>query len=310
MARSKTSSLGILLVIQAKECHVDSKKAQGCVVFTLLALTQVTQAVTSKDCQLGNPFVHILDPRAKIDSPMSEIMKGTVILLACSIPIGWAYAFHQDKASSVRVPVANVTLSSSAHLLRENTDSFPLFATGISLGSVFLLGLLALAIVAACASKAAAMPSAISCWMAAKVMAGVSDDSTEILEFKTSRDKYGDNGMSDPIGGLVFKDSSRTGSSPSGRVDLTGDEDPTDEDGDTEMGDLTGVSVSLGGEIFSGGKKSPMIPERITKKRTKNKAKTTKPDSEWKSKEKTKPKSTEVNPSQSRQIQKSTIEEI
>ncbi|GJW02286.1 reverse transcriptase domain-containing protein [Tanacetum coccineum] len=35
----------------------------------------------------------------------------------------WAYAFHQDKASLVRVPVANVTLSSSAHLLRENTDS-------------------------------------------------------------------------------------------------------------------------------------------------------------------------------------------
>ncbi|GJS87863.1 reverse transcriptase domain-containing protein [Tanacetum coccineum] len=62
---------------KVKECHVDSKKAQGCVGFTLLALTQVTQAVTSKDCQLGNPFVHILDPRAKIDSPMSEIMKGT-----------------------------------------------------------------------------------------------------------------------------------------------------------------------------------------------------------------------------------------
>ncbi|GJR11567.1 reverse transcriptase domain-containing protein [Tanacetum coccineum] len=59
------------------ECHVVSKKAQGCVGFTLLALTQVTQAVTSKDCQPGNPFVHILDPRAKIDSPMSEIMKGT-----------------------------------------------------------------------------------------------------------------------------------------------------------------------------------------------------------------------------------------
>nr|GFA28978.1 hypothetical protein [Tanacetum cinerariifolium] len=34
-----------------------------------------------------------------------------------------AYGFHQDKASLVRVPVANVTLSSSAHLLRENTDS-------------------------------------------------------------------------------------------------------------------------------------------------------------------------------------------
>ncbi|GJS85798.1 hypothetical protein Tco_0752339 [Tanacetum coccineum] len=35
----------------------------------------------------------------------------------------WAYAFHQDKASLVKVPVANVTLFSSAHLLRENTDS-------------------------------------------------------------------------------------------------------------------------------------------------------------------------------------------
>ncbi|GKD10094.1 hypothetical protein Tco_1189779, partial [Tanacetum coccineum] len=35
----------------------------------------------------------------------------------------WVYAFYQDKASSVKVPVANVTLSSSAHLLRENTDS-------------------------------------------------------------------------------------------------------------------------------------------------------------------------------------------
>nr|GEU39008.1 hypothetical protein [Tanacetum cinerariifolium] len=40
------------------------------------------------------------------------------------------------------------------------------------------------------------------------------------------------------------------------RVDLTGDEDPTDEDQDTGMGDLTGVSVSLGGEIFSEENKS------------------------------------------------------
>ncbi|GJY56288.1 hypothetical protein Tco_0455403 [Tanacetum coccineum] len=190
-------------------------------------------------------------------------------LLHQPLSYGWAYAFHQDRASLVRVPVANVTLFSSAQLLRENTDSvrsnqrmrptapsFPVFTIGVPVGPVFLLGLLALVIVAACASRAAAMPSVISCWMAAKVM-----DSMEILEFKTSRDKYGDNGISDSIGGLVFKasnslNSSRTGSSPSGRVNLTGDEDPTDEDGDTEMGDLTGVSVSLCGEIFSGGKKS------------------------------------------------------
>nr|GEU50631.1 hypothetical protein [Tanacetum cinerariifolium] len=41
-----------------------------------------------------------------------------------------------------------------------------------------------------------------------------------------------------------------------GVVDLTGDEDPTNEDGDTKMGDSIGVSVSLGGEIFFGEKKS------------------------------------------------------
>ncbi|GKD93500.1 hypothetical protein Tco_1373337, partial [Tanacetum coccineum] len=36
--------------------------------------------------------------------------------------IGWACAFHQDKASSVKVLVAYVTLFSSAQWLRENTD--------------------------------------------------------------------------------------------------------------------------------------------------------------------------------------------
>ncbi|GKB68583.1 hypothetical protein Tco_0929995 [Tanacetum coccineum] len=37
------------------------------------------------------------------------------------------------------------------------------------------------------------------------------------------------------------------------QVNLTGDEDPTDEDGDIGIGDSTGVSVSLGDEIFSKG---------------------------------------------------------
>ncbi|GJT47793.1 hypothetical protein Tco_0973950 [Tanacetum coccineum] len=69
----------------------------------------------------------------------------------------WACALHQDKASLVKVPVANVTLSSSAHLLRENTDSFPLFAKGISLGSVFLLELSEFAMAAACAFRAEEM---------------------------------------------------------------------------------------------------------------------------------------------------------
>nr|GEU75929.1 hypothetical protein [Tanacetum cinerariifolium] len=87
-----------------------------------------------------------------------------------------------------------------------------------------------------------------------------------------------DNGMSDSIGGLVSLGSSGSGFPPSGRdmihnelsnstkiysskgysgggiVDLTGDEDPIDEDGDTRVGDLK-VSVSLG-KISLGGKKS------------------------------------------------------
>nr|GFC76342.1 hypothetical protein [Tanacetum cinerariifolium] len=37
---------------------------------------------------------------------------------------------------------------------------------------------------------------------------------------------------------------------------ITGDEDPTDEDGDTGMDDSMGVLAYLGGEISSGGKKS------------------------------------------------------
>nr|GEU87352.1 reverse transcriptase domain-containing protein [Tanacetum cinerariifolium] len=41
---------------------------------------------------------------------------------ASSIPIGCVNEFHQDKASSVRVPVANFTLQSSIQLLQENTD--------------------------------------------------------------------------------------------------------------------------------------------------------------------------------------------
>ncbi|GKD38967.1 hypothetical protein Tco_1259174 [Tanacetum coccineum] len=50
--------------------------------------------------------------------------------------------------------------------------------------------------------------------------------------------------------------SSGSGSLPSSRVDLTGDKDPTDEDGDIGMGDSTRVLMSLGGEISSGGNKS------------------------------------------------------
>ncbi|GJT07169.1 hypothetical protein Tco_1194074 [Tanacetum coccineum] len=39
------------------------------------------------------------------------------------LDFSWAKEFHQDRASSIKVPVANFTLQSSVQLLRENTDS-------------------------------------------------------------------------------------------------------------------------------------------------------------------------------------------
>nr|GEU82988.1 hypothetical protein [Tanacetum cinerariifolium] len=55
---------------------------------------------------------------------INVVVVGVPSIIKLSFVItGWAYAFHQDKASSVRVTIANVTLFSSAQLLRENTDS-------------------------------------------------------------------------------------------------------------------------------------------------------------------------------------------
>ncbi|GJX88579.1 hypothetical protein Tco_0340593 [Tanacetum coccineum] len=64
----------------------------------------------------------------------------------------------------------------------------------------------------------------------------------------------------EPYGSIIKQVSdslgfSGNGSLPSGCVDLTGDEDPTDEDRDIRMGNSTGVSASLGGEMLLRGKK-------------------------------------------------------
>ncbi|GKA05871.1 hypothetical protein Tco_0684991 [Tanacetum coccineum] len=66
--------------------------------------------------------------------------------------------------------------------LGHSSVKFPVFATGVPVGPVFLLGLLALAIVAACAFRAEEMPSVISCWMEAKVMA-VEEEDGEWIRF-------------------------------------------------------------------------------------------------------------------------------
>ncbi|GJX55688.1 hypothetical protein Tco_0285585 [Tanacetum coccineum] len=85
--------------------------------------------------------------------------------------------------------------------------TFPSILLGVPVGPVFLLGLLALAIDAACAFRAEEMPSLISCWMAAKVMAGVSDVDVllgGILSTKDNAQGYGmthEDGDNDVIGG-------------------------------------------------------------------------------------------------------------
>ncbi|GJX43629.1 hypothetical protein Tco_0260305 [Tanacetum coccineum] len=179
-----------------------------------------------------------------------------VILLACSIPIGWAYAFHQDKASLVKVPVQMFILFYSDQLYGENTDS-----VRVSLGPVFLLGLSVFAMVAACASRKKIGKQATTL----STLVGGIADTTEILEFKTSRDRYGDNGVSDPIGGLVFKDVYFNkyliirflGDWFTAMVALTITSDEFyDEDGDFRKGDSIGVSMYLGGEILLGEERS------------------------------------------------------
>ncbi|GKF88515.1 hypothetical protein Tco_0259392 [Tanacetum coccineum] len=47
----------------------------------------------------------------------------TVKIWHHSGPQGWEKEFHQDRASSIKVPVANFTFQSSVQLLRGNTDS-------------------------------------------------------------------------------------------------------------------------------------------------------------------------------------------
>nr|GEX11133.1 hypothetical protein [Tanacetum cinerariifolium] len=106
--------------------------------------------------------------------------------------------------------------------------TFPSMLLGVSLGLRFLLVSLVLI---ACVSRVAAMLSVISHWMVARVMAGVSD--VDALDDKL---RY-------PLM-IISKDEYLTHLSSGDIVDLIGDEDPTDEDGDTE------VSVSLAGRAI------------------------------------------------------------
>ncbi|GJY91817.1 hypothetical protein Tco_0507599 [Tanacetum coccineum] len=190
-----------------------------------------------------------------------------VVLLvkASSIPIGWANEFHQDKASSVRVPVENFTLQSSVQLLQRNTDLVCLNQRIRPTAPSVPLKLKVFSMLAACASKAAATLSATSFLMAARVMASAADVDVLLgailLTFtRENKNPYNDIVISQVIVKIfIHSGFSRIGSLSSGRgmihnelsnsakidsskgesgggvVDLTGDEDPTDEDGDNGM---------------------------------------------------------------------------
>ncbi|GJS87720.1 hypothetical protein Tco_0770356 [Tanacetum coccineum] len=78
-----------------------------------------------------------------------------------------AKEFHQDRASSVKVPVANFTLQSLVQLLRENTDLVRSNQWISPTTPSEPLKLIAFAIVAACASRAVVTLLATSFLMAA-----------------------------------------------------------------------------------------------------------------------------------------------
>ncbi|GJV37709.1 putative reverse transcriptase domain-containing protein [Tanacetum coccineum] len=80
---------------------------------------------------------------------------------------GWSFVFAV--LGQMTYSIASLTLDSAGFLASYSA------AGGVPVSPMFLLRLLVLAIDAACAFRAEEMPSLISCRMAAKVMAGVSD---------------------------------------------------------------------------------------------------------------------------------------
>ncbi|GJY96427.1 hypothetical protein Tco_0513337, partial [Tanacetum coccineum] len=127
-------------------------------------------------------------------------------LLTPDDPIGLFYSNRLGVCIPPGQGIIGQSTSNKCHSVFLGTLTTRKYRFRGSLGPVFLLGLSAFAMAAACAYRAA-----------------------------TLRDRHGNNGMSD----LVFLDTKVLRKSD---VDLTGDEDL----GDTGMGDSTGASVSLG----------------------------------------------------------------
>ncbi|GJW01127.1 hypothetical protein Tco_1556378 [Tanacetum coccineum] len=155
---------------------------------------------------------------------VSSIFKLLFVIIGVLRRIMFYYLFHQH------LSYGNGFLQSLS-LLRENIDSaikqrMRLTAPSLPFEVESLLAI-----------QAAARHQAISCWM------GKPKRPDDEYGYPISRDKHSDKASKF----IRFLEDGSSSNCLRDVVDLTGDEDPTDEDGDTEMGDLTGVSVSLGG---------------------------------------------------------------
>ncbi|GKA62520.1 hypothetical protein Tco_0762039 [Tanacetum coccineum] len=66
----------ILIGQDKKECHVDTKEAQGNVGFYSTTTHKTSTNISITDCHAGNPCEIVSDPRAKINSSIIEKLYG------------------------------------------------------------------------------------------------------------------------------------------------------------------------------------------------------------------------------------------
>ncbi|GJX61113.1 hypothetical protein Tco_0294013 [Tanacetum coccineum] len=110
------------------------------------------------------------------DHGMSDLIGGLVFLVLGQMP---------NLVASLTLDSTRTYVMQGAPFTQETVSSIPvggsmspegfLLPVMMLVVELFLLGLLAFAMVVACASRAAVIPLVMSCWMAARVMAGVSD---------------------------------------------------------------------------------------------------------------------------------------
>ncbi|GJZ13376.1 hypothetical protein Tco_0548606 [Tanacetum coccineum] len=129
----------------------------------------------------GAPFTQGTIPSIPIDSSISPegflllVLLLVVIIVTVFIVIVILIVVVDDVSLILKISFTIISFLHRIMLYYPSSESeFPLFATGISLGLVFLLGLLALAMAAVCASRAAVKSATVAVGIQ-RFLAGVSD---------------------------------------------------------------------------------------------------------------------------------------